>query len=376
MRIRLALLLIMFLLPGAAFAVSSPRRPVPPRPKEPKDAIGDFAQHTRVGTGQRHRNLTVFPVLVSNVAVPNVDLTVDKAVALGLVEISELKQSDVNRVRISSRAKSPVFAMAGEMLRGGKQDRIVADDLVLPPGVELTIPVFCVEHGRWAGGVGGAGRAGAAGFTTGHSVAGAEIRGAAGRGGGARGGGQSGVWSKVAEQQQHLHAPSSTGALRSVHDSPEVRERTEPYIRALSDLADDNPKASGVVAMVGDQILVADLFSCPAVFRQVWHELLESYAIDALDRAEVVDHHKVHEGLKQPNATPVQEWLNGLGWAKRTPEETPGAGQLYRLDGRDLVGTALVWDGGVVHMELFPSVSVKPMEINSLRFRRERLRDG
>ena len=100
-------------------------------------------------------------------------MTLDLAGAKGLIEVAELKDSEVNRLRLRSRAKEPVFVMAGEMVRGGKQDRIVADDLLLAPGDELTVAVFCVEHGRWVAG-GGGGR-----FTTGHSLAGAGARGAA-----------------------------------------------------------------------------------------------------------------------------------------------------------------------------------------------------
>jgi hypothetical protein len=368
----------MFLVAATAFAAvpRGSRGPARPQPRERKDlsgaytidAITDYANHIRVGAGKTHRNLTLFPILASKVRVPAVDLTLDKAVALDLVDVSELKDPDVNKLRVRSRAKKPVFVMAGEMLRGGQQDRIVGDDLILPPGAELVVSVFCVEHGRWSGRVGG-------GFTTGHSLAGAGVRGAAGRGGGARGGGQSGVWSKVAEQQEALHAPSATGSLRSVHDSAEVREKMKPYLRAFSDLPDDNPKGSGVVAVVDDEILAADLFSSPALFRQMWSDLLESYVIDALEKAEADDDHRSGEDReRRPNGTRVQHWLDGVKSAARKPKDTPGDGVVYELRGRDVSGAALIWDRGLVHMELFPEFSVKDIDYNSLRFRRDRLR--
>ena len=330
------------------------------------DAISDFSRHTRVDSGRSHRNLTLFPVVAPGVRRPNVDLPLDKAVAMGLIGISELEESEVNRLRVKNKAKSPVFVMAGEMLRGGKQDRIVGSDLVLPPGADLIIPVFCVEHGRWSGAGGG--------FSAGHSLAGSDIRGAAG-GGGRAGGGQSAVWSKVAEQQQRLRAPSPTGALKSVHDSAEVRDRMKPYLHALTDLAEDNPKACGIVAVIDDEILTADLFSSPALFQQIWPQLLESYIIDALDREEGEDHHvREKDSHHSLNATFVQRWLNKVGSATRKPKDTPGSGMLYELRGSELVGSTLVLDKGVVHMELFPEYPVKPIEYNSLEFRRDRLR--
>lgn len=33
---------------------------------------------------------------------------------------------------------------------GGKQDRILGDDVIIKPFEEKTVSSFCVEHGRWS----------------------------------------------------------------------------------------------------------------------------------------------------------------------------------------------------------------------------------
>jgi hypothetical protein len=361
------------LLMACAAVAATGRRGAPPPPGGKKapyctaNPVVEYANQVRVEKPARHGNLSLFAISVSGVEVAQVDLTLGQAVKQGLVQVTELDESDVNRVRVRTRAKERVFVMAGEMLRGGKQDRIAGDDLILPPKSDLVIPVFCVEHGRWAGRE--------SGFSTGHSLAGAKVRGAAGRGARA-GGGQGAVWSGVAEQQRALGAPSTTGALRSVHDSDAVRERMRPYLRALDDLPDNHPKASGIVAVVDGEILAADLYSSRKLFQQMWPDLLEAYVIDALEREEVVP----VSGMRREKRTALREkdvlrWLTGLRSARMSPKDTPGDGDLFDLAGHDLTGTALLYDCGVVHIGLFPDeVAIAEPDFNSLEFRRERVR--
>ncbi len=380
----LSIMLLVMLVSAVACIASTSRR-VPPTDDmwwrvSPTQPIIQYMDHLRVEKSQRHGNLALFPVSVSAVEIPDIHLTLTQAVKQGLFEISELDDSDVNRLRVRNRAKEPVFIMAGEMLRGGKQDRIAGDDLIVPARSKLTIPVFCVEHGRWAGR--------SHDFSVGHSLAGAKTRAVAGRGV-VQGGGQGAVWSSVAEQQEALGTPSETGALRSVHDSELVRDQMKPFLRALSDLSDEHPKAVGIVAVVGDEIIAADLFSSRELFEQMWPDLLEAYVIDALERQEsdvVVERHgdktivrggvvKEHAGYGSAiDEKKVLRWLNGLRSTNMSPKNTPGDGDLYDLNGRDVTGAALIYERGVVHIALFPKLAVTRPDYNSLEFRRERLR--
>ena len=59
----------------------------------------------------------------------------------------------VNQLVLINRSKRPLILLAGELVSGGKQDRIIAKDRIVPPGAEpLPLNVFCVEHGRWSNG--------------------------------------------------------------------------------------------------------------------------------------------------------------------------------------------------------------------------------
>jgi hypothetical protein len=361
-----AVLLLVAIAAAAAWAAESRRPAKLAPPRKDADVIAEFARSVRVESSEVYRNLAVFPVVAAGVRVPPVDMPLDRAVGKDLVAVVERDESEVNRLHVVSRAKEPVFAMAGEMLRGGKQDRIIAQDLVIPPHAKIEVAVYCVEHGRWAMGAGGG-----ASFSAGRSMAGSAVRRAAGGGARGGGGGQGAVWEEVAASQERLKAPSRTGALRSVHDSAEVQRRIAPYQRALTDLCDDHPKANGVVVVVDGEVLAADLFASPSLFRQLWPELLEAYAIDALEHGS--DTSRGPRGMDQPTAREIRHWLAGAATAERTRKDTSGEGADYALRGRELMGSVLVWEGGVVHLEAFPRAAEARRDFNSLRFRREQL---
>lgn len=363
----IASVLCLFLSGAVAWAMASAstqRGPVEKKPATcgPVNPVIEYANRVRIEDPQRHGGLALFPIAAPGLKAPPVTLTLTQAARKGLFEVSELKESDVNRAQVRNRAKEPVFVMSGEMLRGGKQDRIAGDDLIVPAKTTLTIPVFCVEHGRWAGRE--------SGFSVGRSLAGGRMRKAA------RAQDQEAVWSSVAEQQRALRAPSATGALRSVHDSDAVRERMKPYLRALSDLPDEHRKAVGIVAVFGDQIVGADLFTSRKLFEELWPDLLEAYVIDVLEREEIRPlRHRHDEKGATLDEKAVLRWLNGLRSARMSPKDTPGDGDLLEVSGQELDGSALLYDCGVVHMGLFPAEAViaRP-DYNPLEFRRERAR--
>jgi hypothetical protein len=331
----------------AAMPAPSEEAVEPPKEQVCIDTIDAFAGGLKVGRPRRHGALALFPVFAETAVEPGVDLTLDEALERELLEIRELKSPEVNRVVLVSKAKEPVFVMGGEMLGGAKQDRIIGDDLIVPSCAELVIPVYCVEQGRWV--------AKGEAFTSTRTLAASAVRKAAD---------QSCVWQEVAESQERLNAPSQTGAMRSIKESEHVQSRVQPYVRALSDLPDDVPAARGVVAAVGGRVIAADLFGSRAVFEALWPKLLESYVIDALQRDA--------SGVI-PDAVEIRRWLHEVRRAERTPEDTPGAGDLYQLRGDRLLGSVLAYEYGVVHMELFRTYVVEPVEFNRLDFRRERL---
>ena len=56
----------------------------------------------------------------------------------------------VNSLTVQNKSQDTVFIMSGDVVQGGRQDRVIAMDMVVPPRTITDIPVFCVEQNRWS----------------------------------------------------------------------------------------------------------------------------------------------------------------------------------------------------------------------------------
>ena len=133
----------------------------------------------------RSGNLTVFPVVASKSYDTAEFLTLDEGLRSGDVVVTEVGQArglirrrpgeppimhpmhdaEVNRLVLVNNSKRPLLLLAGEIVTGGKQDRVIGKDRIVPAESDpVDLSVFCVEPGRWvpANGKYGFGSAGGA----------------------------------------------------------------------------------------------------------------------------------------------------------------------------------------------------------------------
>src|SRR3954463_2213984 len=159
-----------FLLVCAA-AVSAPVRPV--HAGETKSTYKLLAPITR-------GNLTIFPVVAAATHDASGFLTLDEGLRSGEVVVTEAGRvqglrrrgperpflpddnAQVNKLVLVNNSKRPLLLLAGEIVTGGKQDRVIAKErIVAPESDPIDLGVFCVEPGRWKqesanfGGMGG-----------------------------------------------------------------------------------------------------------------------------------------------------------------------------------------------------------------------------
>ena len=324
------------------------------------DALAALLRSATVLAPHSCRNLTVFPVTVSSVADFGPVLTMDEALNRGLVTIEEVGSGSVNEVVAVNRSDSYVFMMASEMIGGAKQDRTLSEDLLLAPRSRAKIPVFCVEAHRWTAGAPGA-RFRSMNITAPMSVR-KTVR---------LKQDQSEVWAEVSREQMRLAAPSSTGALKSVYESETVQRDLDPYLSGLGNIPTAAPNVIGAVVAKGSTIVAADLFYRPDLFRRLWPSLLRSYAADALGER------RAGTGVTVRDA---ERFLGRLWDARRSREETPGAGYVVRLHGAGVNASALVFKRSVVHLDVFPGVEPLPQPLRerpmNLDYRRQRLEHG
>jgi hypothetical protein len=99
-----------------------------------------------------HKNLSIFLVHGPNQAGQakgRTYLTLQEAMRQKKVVVRET--GDVNELTIQNRSMEEVFVQAGDIVKGGQQDRVLALDLILPPkSGRIPIDAFCVEQSRWS----------------------------------------------------------------------------------------------------------------------------------------------------------------------------------------------------------------------------------
>ena len=131
--------------------------------------LGGETQHNaklRILPGIAHKNLTIYPVVSGEAYDTTGFLTLDEGLQSGKVEVVEagklgriwcgnrrtqpVRGDDVNRLVLVNKSGKPLLLLAGEIVTGGKQDRMVARDRIVPADEEpVDLSVFCVEPGRW-----------------------------------------------------------------------------------------------------------------------------------------------------------------------------------------------------------------------------------
>ena len=115
----------------------------------------------------RQGNLTVFPVVAASSRDTHEFLTLDEGLRSGEVLVTESgsvqplirrrtrpipvhDSAQVNQLVLVNNSKRPLLLLAGEIVTGGKQDRVIGKDRLVPPQSEpVDLGVFCVEPGRW-----------------------------------------------------------------------------------------------------------------------------------------------------------------------------------------------------------------------------------
>lgn len=193
--------------------------------------------------------------------------------------------AQVNTLWLTNTSGKTLLLVAGEMLLGGQQDRIVQKDGLIPPSkAPVDLAVFCVEHGRWTanstqfGGLATGRAAGAAGGFGGGGGAFAAPSG--GRGAAVMAKGQTQVWDSVAAQTRKLGNESATGTYRENYLSQKTRPVMDDYVNALM-ARFPVQEASGVVVAVNGKLIWMDRFDTRRTFAKYWPKLLKSYVLEA-----------------------------------------------------------------------------------------------
>jgi hypothetical protein len=304
----------------------------------------------------RYENLSVFPVVSRSGAETGGFVTLDDALRTGDVAVTERggdtmilnregqpnpaqyqQGASVNQLVLINRGKKPLILLAGELVSGGKQDRIIAKDRIVPVGAPpLPLDVFCVEHGRWTNG---------SGFTNANVIVHPSVRekaavdqqqsqvwdavtsGSTSRNvGGVGGGSASGMAApRISPDSINMTIQNEarTQAYNKVYNNSTVNQSIDPFVdevqkrfaAATANLKDE--RVIGVVIAYGGEVAWSDVFASPELFERYWKKLLRSYIVEALARPQLKE---------QATLAEAQEFLRPL----RGTEKTESVPEVYR----------------------------------------------
>src|SRR5687767_8897986 len=162
-------------------------------PAKPATANSNY----RLSGPYTHKNLTIFLIHGKEQMPGKNFLTLQEALAMKKVIVYETK--DVNELAIRNLSNQDIYVQAGDVVRGGEQDRMISTDFIVPPrSGRMPISAFCVESGRWSP---RANEAPASFSSSENSVATKELKLAA-----KRAGSQQAVWENVKVAQEKLAA--------------------------------------------------------------------------------------------------------------------------------------------------------------------------
>lgn len=205
--------------------------------------------------------------------------TLDEALRKKKLRITESSQDgSVNTLFVENISRDTIMILAGEVVQGGKQDRMIARDFILYPNSgKKDLDVFCVEHGRWDE------KSDGISFKSQAPVNSNEVRKAA-----TVGKSQQEVWDKVAETTSKNNASTNTGTLTALNSSGDFAAKLDKYSSQLASLFSDQPDVIGVVAVSGDHVLGCDMFATHAIFEQHFPQLVKGYATEAITSGQPV----------------------------------------------------------------------------------------
>lgn len=303
----------------------------------------------------RSGNLTVFPVVASKSYDTGQFLTLDEGIRSGEVVVAEAGQAqglirrrpggrptprpvrgaEVNQLVLINNSKRPLLLLAGEIVTGGKQDRVIGKDRIVPAESDpVDLSVFCVEPGRWTA------AEGKPDFGTARGDAASLFAAPALRSKAMVAKDQQQVWDEV-RKSQHAMAESvvvngaaaqvnSTTSYARVMGNKEVQKRVdsvaEPmqrnYESVIRQLRDKN--AVGVVVAVNGEVVWADLFASTQLLQKYWPKLVRSYATEA-----VVSRAKAAEASTRL----AEKFLDDLQGRHETADTEPGVYRQTEITG-------------------------------------------
>ena len=229
-----------------------------------------------------HKNLTIL-LIQGEDALSRDYLTLEEAMAQKKITLHET--GDVGELSVDNKSSDYIFIMAGAIVKGGRQDRTITEDIVLSPN-DRKVPLksLCVEQSRW----GGRGSESVSEFSTSEKTLNNKALKVAAR----TEKSQNKVWEEVADYQTKISEKmnaevkdnTSPTSLQLTLENEKIKGSISEYVDALQPIFDDKDDVLGFAFFINGKISTAEFFGNAALFKKLQKKLLEAAAAEAFEQ--------------------------------------------------------------------------------------------
>jgi hypothetical protein len=232
-----------------------------------------------------YKNLQLIPVRYRGAGaqgfykqvLPDKFMSLHQGIKTGKVKVKEFfakGDADVHILSIINNSDKTILINSGELIAGGKQDRMVGETKLIPPSKqEQYLNVFCVEEGRWDKKPKPFFYSGTADMDL-RKVMDLTQR-------------QVDIWRVI--QQNFRSQNKQTNSWPYLQLDKEIGNADTAYKNFFNQkFAASDSSFAGFLAIAGDRILGTELFVTPALANNAWESALAGYIRSAIIRGSIL----------------------------------------------------------------------------------------
>ncbi len=301
--------------------------------------LTDLVETLQIGSPASADRLILIPLLArARTGEAPAYLLYQQAQQLGVVSIEETSTSGtVGELHVDNRAAQPVLLVEGEVLLGMKQTRVLNLTILVPAQTALSVPVSCVEAGRWR--ATSAAATGKSDIHLGPAIRAAKTAsvGRSMRAARSFASDQGAVWEGVGRALTNHEVQSMSSSYADL-----VSDRPSRFT-SVARTIEPGPGQVGVIACIDGRATCVDVFDSPQVLAALWEGLVGSYQTDAM----------VAE-TKPAMADDVRKWFRAIARGSINIGPELGLGAHVTITAPAVEAAGLVLDGRVLHFSAFP----------------------
>lgn len=275
----------------------------------------DFAKTHTLSGPYTYKNLSIFLIHGEDKLKGKKIITLEEAMKKKKITVYET--GNVNQLAVRNKSRnSYIYIQSGDIVKGGKQDRVLQHDIILPPRSKKTpINSFCVEQSRWSK----RGNEKLGTFSSSKKQLSSKKLKIATKGRAS----QDEVWKEVANFQEKaknnmgrsIKNKNSETSLQLSLEDKKIKKQSKKYKNRLKNITKNKKDAIGYVFVINGEINSADIYSQSKLFKKLWPKLLDASTTEAIVEYKK---EKKYKKLSQKN---IYKWFKEFKKGKKKKEK-------------------------------------------------------